>query len=114
MSKTEIFVENDSDWELAQKVGKRWIHYERLRERAKDLVNKVGEDIMNSYICQHDAGKMTRRDIYYMENINQMLCVLWANTQHRGDKSAIDEIGQLIKEDRENNDNLRKEFGNDK
>jgi hypothetical protein len=96
------------DGEKVTKISNRYKHYEQLRRRAIDLAESSIVNLKERYVMPESQDELTRQSIYQMENTCQLLSLALANID---DGSNLENIAQAVKNDRANNDELRRKYG---
>jgi hypothetical protein len=86
-------------------------HHEQLCLRALKLYREVGDSIMIEYFTDDREAGLTRHDIYRMENVNQLLCILLAGSLRN--VNTAKEINQAIVKDRSISEGLRSKYDNE-
>jgi len=98
-----------TDRKLAKEYGSTYVHYNKLRVRASNLASEINSNIEKLFINPEDTYMLDGQDIYRMENLNQLLSIVLAESQT--EVPTIQAINEFIKANRENDAKLKKEFG---
>jgi hypothetical protein len=93
------------------KQNSRYVHYEKLRERAGSLTGDLAKCIAKASLDYKLSDQITRHQVYQLENVCQLLCITLATLTP--EPNHAEAIHSAIQRDREINAKLRKEYSDD-